>query len=111
MRSQRPTQAVLLAGGRGARLRPLTDTVPKPMLEFHGRPFLAYLLEQLAAQSIERVMLLVGYRGAQIRAYVGEDTVSKNASLCPLNNSRARSARVLKYCHELYFLNISGAAI
>ena len=40
-------QAVILAGGRGSRLRPLTDALPKPMAPINDVPFLAYLLEQL----------------------------------------------------------------
>jgi histidinol-phosphate phosphatase family protein len=58
---QRPTQAVILAGGRGSRLRPLTDTRPKAMVEFHGKPFLEYLIEMLRDQGFERVLLLLGY--------------------------------------------------
>ena len=54
-------QAVVLAGGRGERLRPLTDTVPKPMIEFHGRPVLEYLIEMLREQGFEEVLLLLGY--------------------------------------------------
>ncbi|MBI3083483.1 MAG: HAD-IIIA family hydrolase [Candidatus Omnitrophica bacterium] len=69
---QRPTQAVILAGGRGVRLRPLTDTVPKSMIEFHGKPFLAYLLELLKEQGFERVLLLLGYLPEAIQAYVGD---------------------------------------
>ena len=41
---KRPTQAVILAGGRGIRLAPITDSIPKPMIEFHGKPFLEYLI-------------------------------------------------------------------
>lgn len=67
-----PTQAVMLAGGRGTRLRPLTDGLPKPLIPFHGRPFLAYLLEQLRGEGIERVLLLTGYLGGQIRHAVGD---------------------------------------
>lgn len=67
-----PTQAVILAGGRGERLRPLTDTVPKPMIEFHGTPFLGYLLELLREQGIERVVLLLGYLPEVIRSYCGD---------------------------------------
>lgn len=58
---QRPAQAVILAGGRGTRLRPLTDVRPKPMIEFHGKPFLEYLVEMLRAQGFERILLLLGY--------------------------------------------------
>lgn len=57
----RPTQAVILAGGRGTRMRPWTDTRPKAMLPFHGKPFLEYVLEMLRDQGIERVLLLLGY--------------------------------------------------
>jgi histidinol-phosphate phosphatase family protein len=67
-----PTQAVILAGGRGNRLKPITDTLPKPLIPFHGRPFLSYLLEQLKGQGIQDVLLLVGYLAHQIREYCGD---------------------------------------
>ncbi len=57
-------RAVLLAGGRGTRLRPLTDTVPKPLLPFMGEPYAAGLLRRLGGVGIERVTVLVG-RDAQ----------------------------------------------
>lgn len=68
---ERPRQAVILCGGRGTRLRPLTDTLPKAMAPVHGRPFLAYLVEQLCDQGIQRIVLLTGYRGEMIREYFG----------------------------------------
>src|SRR5437762_4940772 len=58
---KRPTQAVILAGGRGTRLKPLTDTRPKQMVEIQGKPFLEYQIEQLREQGFERVLLLLGY--------------------------------------------------
>lgn len=70
MRS-RPRQAVILAGGRGTRLKPLTDTRPKPMIEFHGKPFLGYLIELLREQGFERILLLLGYLPAVIQDYCG----------------------------------------
>ncbi len=66
-----PTQAVILAGGRGTRLRPLTLDCPKPMIEFHGKPFLAYLMEMARGQGIRRVLLLLGYLPDVIRDYFG----------------------------------------
>jgi histidinol-phosphate phosphatase family protein len=64
-----PTQAVILAGGRGTRLGPLSATRPKPMIEFHGKPFLEYLIEMLRDQGLERVLLLLGYLPAVIQAH------------------------------------------
>lgn len=68
----RPRQAVILAGGRGERLRPYTDVTPKHMLPFSGRPFLGYLLEQLADSGFERVLLLLGYLPEATIAYCGD---------------------------------------
>src|SRR5262245_37517684 len=70
--ARRPRQAVILAGGRGERLRPLTDDRPKPMIEFHGRPFLAYLIEMLRDQGFERVLLLLGYRADVVQNYFSD---------------------------------------
>jgi histidinol-phosphate phosphatase family protein len=56
-----PKQAVILAGGRGTRLRPITETIPKPMVEFHGKPFLGYVVEMLREQGFSSVLMLLGY--------------------------------------------------
>ncbi len=66
------TQAVILAGGLGKRLRPLTYTTPKPMIPIHGKPFLAYIIELLKANGITEVVLLVGYLHEQIEGYFGD---------------------------------------
>lgn len=68
----RPTQAVILAGGRGTRLRPLTDTRPKPMVQILGRPFLEYQIEQLREQGFERVLLLLGYLPEVVQDHFGD---------------------------------------
>ncbi len=69
---QRPTQAVILAGGRGTRLQPLTDTCPKAMLPFHGKPFAEYLVEMLREQGFERVLFLLGYLPEPITRHFGD---------------------------------------
>ena len=61
----------ILAGGRATRLRPLTDRVPKSLLNVAGRPFIFHQLEMLRRQGIERVVLCVGHLGEQIRDAVG----------------------------------------
>lgn len=62
-------QAVILAGGKGTRLRPLTLNMPKPMVPVCGKPFLGYVLELLRDSGIKDVLLLVGYMGNMIEQY------------------------------------------
>lgn len=64
-------QAVILAGGRGERLRPLTDTVPKPMVRINGKPFLEYLITLLRVNGITDILILTGYKYQQIQSYFG----------------------------------------
>ena len=66
------TQAVILAGGRGTRLRPITDTRPKPMVEMHGKPFLEYLVEMLRDQGFDRILMLLGYLPEVIQDYFAD---------------------------------------
>jgi NDP-sugar pyrophosphorylase family protein len=65
-------QVVVLAGGLGTRLRPVTERIPKPMVEVAGRPFLEYIIRLLADQHLSRVLVLLGYLGEQIREYFGD---------------------------------------
>ena len=55
-------QAVILAGGRGERLRPLTDSMPKPMAPINSIPFLDYLIHSIIQAGIENVLFLLGYK-------------------------------------------------
>ncbi len=66
---KRPTQAVVLCGGLGTRLKPYTNNIPKPMVSCNGKPFLWYLLHQLWEQGISNFILLTGYRAEQIKEY------------------------------------------
>jgi NDP-sugar pyrophosphorylase family protein len=65
-------QAIILCGGLGTRLRPLTDSLPKPMVPVNGKPFLYHLLTQLADQGVKRFVLLTGYMGEKISDYFGD---------------------------------------
>lgn len=65
--------AVVLAGGIGSRLRSAVSDRPKGLAEVDGRPFLAYVLEQLAQAGVRRVVLCTGYLGTQIRLAFGTD--------------------------------------
>ena len=64
--------AVVLVGGLGTRLRPLTDTVPKAMLPIANRPFLERQIDHLAAHGIDRIILACGYQPDHIRDHFGD---------------------------------------
>ena len=67
-------QAVILAGGLGTRLWPLTKGIPKPMVHVAGAPYLEHQLRLLAKQSITDIVLLIGYLGSQIEEHFGNGT-------------------------------------
>ena len=63
MGAHRVTRAVILAAGRGARLAPLTDTMPKPLVPVLGKPIIATILDALNAAGISSITIVRGYRG------------------------------------------------
>jgi NDP-sugar pyrophosphorylase family protein len=62
-------RAVILAGGKGARLAPLTEVIPKPLVPVGGKPILEIVIRQLKQCGFRRITLAVGYMGDLIRAY------------------------------------------
>jgi NDP-sugar pyrophosphorylase family protein len=67
-----PRRAVVLAAGLGMRLRPLTDTMPKALLEIGGRPMIEYPLCMLAQAGVTEVVVNLHHLGAQVRAALGD---------------------------------------
>ncbi len=65
-------RAMVLAAGRGERMRPLTDTLPKPLLAVGGQPLIAWHLAALARAGITEVVINLSWRGAQLRAALGD---------------------------------------
>jgi mannose-1-phosphate guanylyltransferase len=65
-------QAIVLVGGMGTRLRPLTDSVPKPALTLVDRPFLAYMIEWLGGHGVTEAVLACGFLPDQLREALGE---------------------------------------
>src|SRR5579884_1379354 len=65
-------QALILAGGEGTRLRPLTSTVPKPVVPLVDRPFISYMLDWLRRQGIDDVIISCGYLASGIRNVLGD---------------------------------------
>lgn len=70
--SERPNAAVILAGGRGTRLRPLTDSIPKPMLTVAGRPILERLVLHVMSHGVRRIYLSVNYLAHVIEEHFGD---------------------------------------
>jgi N-acetyl-alpha-D-muramate 1-phosphate uridylyltransferase len=64
--------AMIFAAGRGERMRPLTDTCPKPLLEVGGKPLIVWQVERLAAAGYTRVVINHAWLGAQIEAVLGD---------------------------------------
>lgn len=64
-------QAVILAGGLGTRLKPVTETIPKVMVAVAGKPFLWHLLKMLKERGIDNIILCVGHLKEQVQAYFG----------------------------------------
>src|SRR5207244_9506391 len=62
----------ILAGGLATRLRPITDSIPKALVEIRGEPFIAHQLRLLEARGIRRVVLCLGHLGEMVREFVGD---------------------------------------
>src|SRR5437879_13573737 len=67
-------RAVLLAAGRGTRMRELTAGLPKPMIKVRGKPILLHIVEGLQAAGIKDFLIIVGYHGDAVRNYFGDGT-------------------------------------
>src|SRR5919206_2463395 len=67
-------QALILAGGEGTRLRPLTTTVPKPVVPLVDRPFIVYMLDWLRGHGVDDVVLACGHLASGVRNVLGDGT-------------------------------------
>jgi mannose-1-phosphate guanylyltransferase len=65
-------QALILAGGEGTRLRPLTYTTPKPVMPLAGRPFLSFMLDWLSSHGVEQVILSCGFMSDAVHSVLGD---------------------------------------
>ena len=89
------TRAMILAAGRGQRMRPLTDTTPKPLLPVRGKPLMQWPMEALARGGFGRLVVNTGWLGEQISDFFGTIPASNgHSSLSILNNVE------LTYSHE-----------
>ena len=65
-------KAVILAAGKGTRMKDLTQDVPKPMLRVQGKPILEHIIEGLSAAGIHEICLVTGWKAEAIESYFGD---------------------------------------
>lgn len=75
-----PVDAVLMAGGEGKRLRPLTENTPKPLLKVGDKPIIEYNIDRLARVGIQNIHISINYLGEQLEAYFGDGS-AKNLKI------------------------------
>lgn len=81
-----PTDAMVLAAGLGTRMRPITDTLPKPLVEVGGKPLIGHVLDHLAAAGVARAVVNVHHHAEQMEAYLGR----REAPAITVSDERAR---------------------
>ena len=99
--AQRPATALLLAAGRGERMRPLTDTCPKPLLQVRGKPLLQWHLEALARAGCEAAVVNTAWLGEQIEArFGGHFDPAPGVETVAAAAQGASTGVALRYSHE-----------
>ena len=109
-----PRQCVFLVGGFGTRLGALTQATPKPLLEVGGRPFLAWLLREVARHGFTEAVMLGGYRGEQLEAVLGDGSDFGLTIRHVIEPEPAGTAGALTYAADLLddtFLLLNGDSL
>jgi NDP-sugar pyrophosphorylase family protein len=120
LRGTAPSVAIILAGGKGTRLRPITDKVPKPLIDVRGRPILDYNIELCKTYGITDIILSIGYMKEQIRehykdgsrlgvkiTYIEEDKPLGTAGPLRVIRDRLTDTFVLMNADELKDINLA----
>lgn len=92
-------QCVILAAGKGTRLRPLTENCPKPLIHVSGKPLLDHIIESLPS-AIDEIIIVVGYLGEMIKAYYGSEYRGKKVSYVT-QEVQDGTARALWLCKDM----------
>ena len=93
-------KAVILAAGKGTRMRPLTLETPKPMIEVLGQPLLHHIIDSLPGK-ITEVILVVGYKQEKIKEYFGEEFEGKRLTYVT-QEERKGTGHALGLCKDLF---------
>lgn len=93
-------QCVILAAGKGTRMRPLTEHVPKPLIKVCGKPLLQHIAEALPSE-IDEIILVVNYLEDQIRAYCGEEFCGRRVKYVTQANPAGGTGDALRCAEPL----------
>ncbi|MDP9377168.1 MAG: NDP-sugar synthase [Actinomycetota bacterium] len=107
-------QAVILAGGEGTRLRPLTSTVPKPVVPLVDRPFIAFMLDWLSSHGIDDVVMSCGHMAHGVRNVLGDGSAVGLRIRYVEEPSPMGTGGALKYAEDLLderFLMLNGDSL
>jgi mannose-1-phosphate guanylyltransferase len=94
-------QAVILVGGEGTRLRPLTSTIPKPVVPLVDRPFIAFMLECCASTGIEDVIMSCGFLATSVRNACSGMAAVRDPTALRGGARPARHGGALKYAESM----------
>lgn len=92
-------QCVILAAGKGTRLRPLTDSKPKPLVEVAGKTLLDHIVEAIPS-SVDELIIVTGYLGDQIQAYCGDEFHGRKVTYVTQKEQNG-TAKALWLCKDL----------
>ena len=103
-------QAVILAGGLGTRLRPVTTELPKVLVPVAGRPFIDWLIDALPRDTFDEVLMLTGYLGDQVESHCGDGSqyglpVTYSREPEPLGTAGAMAFAAAKLQEQFVVLN------
>ena len=110
----REMKAVVMAGGEGTRLRPLTSNQPKPMVTIAGRPCMEHILELLRRHDLSRIVATLAYMPQMIRGYFGEGShldVELDYSVEEVPAGTAGSVKLCEHYLDETFVVVSGDAL
>jgi NDP-sugar pyrophosphorylase family protein len=87
--------AILLCGGKGERLRPFTESLPKALVPLNGEPLLAHLLRYLSTAGVERFIVCVGYKAEEIKKFLREGAYPEREVTCIDSGDVSMTDRIL----------------
>ncbi len=100
--------AVIFCGGRGKRLKPITNKIPKPLALVCGRPFIFYIIEQLISFKIQKVIFLTGYKSEIFKNKVKKLNLPKKIKYVfkktPVNWETGKRLNFIRNLKEMFFL-------